>query len=847
MQSNAHITDAQWEQVSARRFVRTLARGLLYPLALALALQPAVYAAPSPSLLSQLPAFTQSSAASNVIFLMDDSTSMLSMQLPIPPGITPAAGNPWPFKLNRASPHTGNTHFSPDVSLSTNYPYTREDWILRSPTLNPAYYNPAIRYLPWNNDGVRMPHSGTSVVHEASAYRRGSSGHDPRYKGPNYTSSTSSTLTKNQDNFTGGYGANARYLDASRTVVSSSTAGAAFRGPVPSAYNQDIFTQPMTRTSSSCSVWDTTQIINNYDAPPYCSSGETAPISEYSKVDCATGSAIGSWSTTPEDTTCPAANEVGYVIKPPEKRFTCPSGTVDFGPSWSPSCCPSGNIIDPAPANVTCTVSASGANACTICTSGTAVSHCPTGLTCPVANRWVIQPTLPVIAHYFRYQGSNDAASKGDPANYTMVEIERYDNHDADPATALIPSTQLFPIYTTDGDAVLPGNTTIRPDCTATQSGVKACTWAEEAQNFANWYTYYRTRLFSAIAVTAEALSGLTAANGGLDTLRLGYGALNYFNGSRDPYASPAANDPWLFDPATAPTRTVADVDPPGSSAGHVPNEGTITRGVRPFAQGSAARKQVFEWLFSLRTQGATPTREALDSVGRYFSRKDAWGPWSAYPGAVPIQDTRPVTEHESCRRSYTILVSDGEWTNTAGGVQPLLESRGAPPSWVSAQAATTPLTAASDLTVPVFNDGTHKDAAGAYKEFPPPAGVAGHLQPQFNTVAGSPTGTLSDVAYYWWSRDLRPDLINGVRPEVDPAKPEKRNESFWQNVTPYIVGYGLHATMDTSTPLPTTRTSIMNRTSVSWPTVDTTAGKIQDADCSNLDVNGAQSGCGRV
>jgi hypothetical protein len=54
------------------------------------------------------------------------------------------------------------------------------------------------------------------------------------------------------------------------------------------------------------------------------------------------------------------------------------------------------------------------------------------------------------------------------------------------------------------------------------------CTWDEEAQNFANWFTYYRTRLASAIAVTAESLSGLTRARS-LDGLRLGYGSINYF------------------------------------------------------------------------------------------------------------------------------------------------------------------------------------------------------------------------------------------------------------------------------------------------------------------------------
>jgi type IV pilus assembly protein PilY1 len=59
-----------------------------------------------------------------------------------------------------------------------------------------------------------------------------------------------------------------------------------------------------------------------------------------------------------------------------------------------------------------------------------------------------------------------------------------------------------------------------RTDCAA--EGGTQCTWAEEAQNFANWYLYYRNRLFAAQAVMADAMSSLTSTS--QQRLRVGFG-----------------------------------------------------------------------------------------------------------------------------------------------------------------------------------------------------------------------------------------------------------------------------------------------------------------------------------
>ena len=73
------------------------------------------------------------------------------------------------------------------------------------------------------------------------------------------------------------------------------------------------------------------------------------------------------------------------------------------------------------------------------------------------------------------------------PSKYELIDIDRTVNLGA-----------MFPVV--DAVTGLPAAT--RLDCAL----VNSCTWTEEAKNFANWYTYYRNRLFAAVAVTSQVL-----------------------------------------------------------------------------------------------------------------------------------------------------------------------------------------------------------------------------------------------------------------------------------------------------------------------------------------------------
>lgn len=150
-----------------------------------------------------------------------------------------------------------------------------------------------------------------------------------------------------------------------------------------------------------------------------------------------------------------------------------------------------------------------------------------------------------------------------------------------------------------------------RTDCSDVLGGV--CTYAEEIQNFANWYSYHRNRIFASRAGIGRAF----AAQG--EGVRVGYGAINKGSTSIDNVAT-----------------------------------ATVVSGVRPF--GGASRTAFFNELYTRPVPAAsTPLRNALKGVGEYFKRTDARGPWSTTPGSAGGVDL-------TCRQSFAILMSDGYW-----------------------------------------------------------------------------------------------------------------------------------------------------------------------------------------
>lgn len=149
---------------------------------------------------------------------------------------------------------------------------------------------------------------------------------------------------------------------------------------------------------------------------------------------------------------------------------------------------------------------------------------------------------------------------------------------------------------------------------------VGTCTYAAEIQNFANWYTYYRSRMLTAQGAIGIAFSRQS------ERMRVGFAAINKGSTTIDGRA----------------------------------NTPVVIQGVRRFA--GTNRTDFFDRLYNgVWERNNTPLRAALNSVGQYFSWGDNRGPWGEEPG---IDNTTP---HLTCRQSYNILMTDGYW-NTGSG-----------------------------------------------------------------------------------------------------------------------------------------------------------------------------------
>jgi type IV pilus assembly protein PilY1 len=139
-----------------------------------------------------------------------------------------------------------------------------------------------------------------------------------------------------------------------------------------------------------------------------------------------------------------------------------------------------------------------------------------------------------------------------------------------------------------------------RSDCAGA-----SCTYAEELQNFANWYAFYRTRMLMMKTGTSRAFASLD------DNYRVGYSSISY-TGMDD-----------------------------GTDAS--PNEFLNVR-----LYDSAQKNRWYTRLFAANPSSYTPLRAALSKAGSY------------YAGSLQTGGIDPITH--SCQQNFTILSTDGYW-----------------------------------------------------------------------------------------------------------------------------------------------------------------------------------------
>jgi type IV pilus assembly protein PilY1 len=201
-------------------------------------------------------------------------------------------------------------------------------------------------------------------------------------------------------------------------------------------------------------------------------------------------------------------------------------------------------------------------------------------------------------AHYYVWEDVNadDPTLSGNGVidatdNRTLVEIK--------------PATPIYP------------KAAGRSDCIANVGG---CTYAEEIQNFANWFSYYRSRDYTAKNAATAAIAEVTG-------IRVGYATINEDSGVRNRVAS------MNLDPTTGNKRTLFN---------------------RIYDSG---------YQFTTSYGKGTPLRTALNKTGRYYACQSSNIMGTSANSNCPIL---PAGQGGMCQKNYAILMTDGFWNDSS-------------------------------------------------------------------------------------------------------------------------------------------------------------------------------------
>jgi type IV pilus assembly protein PilY1 len=182
--------------------------------------------------------------------------------------------------------------------------------------------------------------------------------------------------------------------------------------------------------------------------------------------------------------------------------------------------------------------------------------------------------------------------------------------------TDIVPATPSYPNRPGRYDCATPGT----------------CTYAEEIQNFANWYAYYRTRMAMMKTAASRAFSRLDTK------YRVGFMTINPTGGADSGTGNMQS---YLF-------QAVAPFDPT------VPPSSTL--------QLASQKGTWYDTLFQIDPTQNTPLKTALSRAGRYFAGVPmnvvSLSDGSVKPVADPVQ--------YSCQRNYSVLTTDGYWNSFA-------------------------------------------------------------------------------------------------------------------------------------------------------------------------------------
>ena len=195
-------------------------------------------------------------------------------------------------------------------------------------------------------------------------------------------------------------------------------------------------------------------------------------------------------------------------------------------------------------------------------------------------------------------------------------------------------------------------------------------------------------------------------------------------------------------------------------------------------------RKNFFDWIGWLAAKGGTGSHAMMTRAGEYMKAEGALSPYSDDPGA-------PNATRSSCRRSFHIFMTDGEYTMFGFNSNPARLGM--------------PAVGNADGTPRVLPDGVnyvprapYKDKVGALNN---PADWIDLGGGRWKPLAAY-RPTLADLAFHYWATDLQPNLANdlvvpaSIAGEGGAAAPAaywepRNNPARWQHLTTHAIGFG--------------------------------------------------------
>lgn len=280
-------------------------------------------------------------------------------------------------------------------------------------------------------------------------------------------------------------------------------------------------------------------------------------------------------------------------------------------------------------------------------------------------------------------------------------------NSNTNPAINSTPVAGAYYHKYTGSSPTTPVEGTCYADSSYTKVDMNSATAAEKT-NYANWFSYYRTRINAMKTSAGEAFRVVDA------DFRVGLHTIN----------SPGAT---------------------GDTGAFIP--------VDTFS--GSHRNTWYTRFYQLQPSGNTPLRAAHQRVGEYYRT-----------GASPGGGAAPDPILHSCQQNYNLLTTDGQWNST--GASGTVGST----NWDRTLPSATKLLKALELEFgTVFTPGSR---------WP---------RPYVERWSSASTDTLSDIAAYYWSTDLRPGMTDNVFTS-------SKNFATWQHMVTYGLAFSEQGTI---------------------------------------------------